>query len=205
MAGASALAVGGGISGGTVYNSTVVNNKSDGSELNSTSINCVSTTSALNQNFVRPSTFVGNTTNQQQIDELLNTDWRLKEGSQYIDVGSLDNLPDWLINGTDLAGNPRIYDGKISMGAYEYYPSSSGIHDLQQQAGITTSPNPAADFITISNLQGNETLYIYNINGQLLITRKTTSETETVPVGHLPSGIYLLKTSAGQTLKWVKR
>jgi len=205
MIGAVANESGGGISGGTVYNSTVVNNKCDGSELNSTSINCISTTSTLNQNIVRPSTFVGSTTNQQQIDELLNTDWRLKEGSQYIDAGSLDNLPDWLINGTDLAGNSRTHDGKISKGAYEYDASYTSIKELPSQSGISISPSPATDFVTVSGLQGNETLYFYNINGQLLITSKAAGETENIPVSNLPSGIYLLKVDNGQTVKWIKK
>ena len=134
-------------------------------------------------------------------------DFHLKSGSTYIDAGSLDNLPDWVINGTDLAGNPRTHDGKISLGAYEYDPSyvSTGIHELQQQAGITVSPSPATDFLTVFGLQGNETLRFYNINGQLVLTRKASGEIESVPVGNLPAGIYLLKVDNGQSLKWVKK
>jgi len=81
----------------------------------------------------------------------------------------------------------------------------TSIKELPAVQNINVFPNPAVDFVTVSGLQGNETLYIYNINGQLLITRKAAGETETVPVGHLPSGVYLLKTSSGQTVKWVKQ
>ena len=81
----------------------------------------------------------------------------------------------------------------------------TSIKELPAVQGISIFPSPAADFVTVSGLQGNETLYVYNINGQLLITRKASSETETVPIGNLPSGVYFVKISNGQTLKWVKR
>jgi len=81
----------------------------------------------------------------------------------------------------------------------------TSIKKLPVVQSISIFSSPAADFITVSGLQGNETLYVYNINGQLLITRKAISETETVQIGNLPSGIYLLKTNNGQTFKWVKR
>ena len=169
------------------------------------SLNCTSTTSALNQNFVRPTLYIGISSNDQQMEEFLSADWHLKTGSTYIDAGSLDNLPDWVINGTDLAGNPRTHNGKISLGAYEYDPSYTGIKELQHPSNISVSQNSAIDFITISGLQSGETLYVYNISGHLLFSRKATSEKEQVAVGHLPAGIYLVKTSNGQILKWIKK
>ena len=175
-----------------VYCSTVENNSSYNIYNTDYTYNCITDDADITQ-FVNPDT----------------NDFHLAFGSQYIDAGSLDNLPNWLINGTDLAGNPRTHDGKISMGAYEYDPSyvgtNTGIPELQQQSGIVVSPSPATDFVTVSGLQGNETLYFYNINGQLLITHKVASVAENVPVGHLPSGIYLLKTSNGQMMKWMKK
>jgi len=98
---------------------------------------------------------------------------------------------------------PGLFGNTVDMP--EYLKSSTGIQELQQQSGITVSPSPATDFLTVSGLQGNETLRFYNINGQLLLTRKASSETETVQVSQLPSGIYLMKISNGQTMKWMKR
>ena len=132
-------------------------------------------------------------------------DYHLNSGSEYIDAGSLDNLPDWVINGTDLAGNPRTHNGKISMGAYEYDPLYTGIEELQHQSSISIFPNPASDFITVSGLQNNEKLSIYNINGQQLFSGKATGETQQIAVGHFPAGIYLLKVDNGQTLKFLKK
>ena len=66
-------------------------------------------------------------------------------------------------------------------------------------------PNPVTDFITVSGLQGNETLRFYNFSGQLVITQKASSETEKVQVNNLPAGMYLLKMDNGQTLKFLKK
>ena len=69
---------------------------------------------------------------------------------------------------------------------------------------ITVSLSPGTDFVKISGLKGNETLYFYHINGQLAASRKASGEIESVPVNHLPAGIYFVKTDTGQALKWVK-
>jgi hypothetical protein len=66
-------------------------------------------------------------------------------------------------------------------------------------------PNPATDYISLTGLQGNETLRVYNINGKLLLTCKATGETENIPVGHLSPGIYFVKVNNGQALKWLKK
>jgi hypothetical protein len=202
----SASPTGGGIyNAGVIYNTTIANNSANYSANISSGgdrYNSIVATSNLSENFIRPTSFTGIAYTAQQKSEQLQADWRLKEDSEYIDAGSIDNLPDWLINGTDLAGNPRIYNGLIDLGAYEYN-SGAGIKEFLQ-ANFTVFPNPAADQIKVSGLQGKETLRFYNINGQLLFTRKVTSETN-IPVGHLPSGMYFVKMNNGQTLKWVKK
>lgn len=70
---------------------------------------------------------------------------------------------------------------------------------------ITVSPNPASSFITIAGLHTDETLVFYNVDGQAVLTCKTENATETVPVGHLSAGMYLVKTGSGQTFKWIKK
>ncbi len=62
---------------------------------------------------------IGNTTNNPTF---LNPDadsYHLLEASPCIDSGT--NLP-WMISATDLDDNPRIYDGTVDMGCYEYIP-----------------------------------------------------------------------------------
>jgi len=50
--------------------------------------------------------------------------YRLLSASPCIDSGT--NLP-WMTVAKDLDGNPRIYDGIVDMGAYEYIPEPVGI------------------------------------------------------------------------------
>jgi hypothetical protein len=70
---------------------------------------------------------------------------------------------------------------------------------------LQVSPNPATDFITISGLQINETIRLFDLNGRLLISRRATSESETISVSHLPAGWYLVRVGSGQTVKLVKK
>ena len=114
-----------------VYCSTILNNGSSSMNGNydynsdpnyNFAYNCITggSKAILEQNFIRPTSFAGEAKNDAQRAELLRANWRLKQGSQYIEAGSLADLPDWIINGTDLAGNPRVSNGKISVGAYEF-------------------------------------------------------------------------------------
>ena len=50
------------------------------------------------------------------------SDYRLQEGSPCIDAGF--NMA-WMTDATDLDGNPRIHDGKVDMGCYEFVPEPS--------------------------------------------------------------------------------
>lgn len=56
---------------------------------------------------------------------------------------------------------------------------------------INVSPNPAADAIQITGIQGAVTLKLSDANGRLLFTR-VVSVNETVPVSFLPNGLYLV-------------
>jgi len=81
----------------------------------------------------------------------------------------------------------------------------TSIGEMPSSAMLNVYPNPAIDQLTVSGLQSGETISVYNVSGQQLLVRKATSETEQFAVGHLPAGIYLVKTGNGQTLKWIKK
>lgn len=197
----------------TLYNTTIINNsgKSNTTALseyyesaNTEFINCITDTTGRYENFLLPTSFIGTANTDIQLEELLQADWRLKAGSGYINAGNADNLPDWILNGTDLAGKLRINSGKIDMGAYEYYGQSSGIEEIKQ-SGILIYPNPASDYIIVSGLQSKGTLYFYDMSGYILFSCKVKDETEYIPVSHLSAGLYVLKTDDGQIIKWMKK
>ncbi|MBI4649318.1 MAG: right-handed parallel beta-helix repeat-containing protein [Bacteroidia bacterium] len=77
----------------------------------------------------------------------LTADWSLQTGSPCINAGTPDttglNLP-----ATDIAGNPRIINGRIDIGAYEYFIVSIS----ENLTGLTVYPNPANAQITVETL-----------------------------------------------------
>ncbi|MEA3474823.1 MAG: choice-of-anchor Q domain-containing protein, partial [Candidatus Cloacimonadota bacterium] len=102
--------------------------------------------------------------------------YELLPGSPCIDAGNPDttglNLPE-----LDLAGKPRIYNGRIDIGAYEWQgqgidePDTSFINKLYL---FQNTPNPFKDkteilFITADYERVKDyTLSIYNVKGQLV-------------------------------------
>ena len=106
----------------------------------------------------------------------LNDNYQLLPGSPCIDAGTPDttglNLPP-----IDLAGNQRIYNGIIDIGAYEWQgagidePDTSFIHSLYL---FNNTPNPFKESTTISFISADYerikdyTLSIYNTKGQLV-------------------------------------
>jgi len=104
--------------------------------------------------------------------------YELTEGSPCIDAGNPDttglNLPP-----TDLAGNPRIYNGRIDIGAYEWQgqgidkPDTSFINKLYL---FQNKPNPFSSSTTITFISADYErikdykLSIYNAKGQLIKT-----------------------------------
>jgi len=102
--------------------------------------------------------------------------YELTKYSPCIDAGTPDttglHLP-----ATDLAGNQRIYNGKIDIGAYEYQgygidePDTSFVHNLYL---FKNTPNPFKESTTISFISADYerikeyTLSIYNTKGQLV-------------------------------------
>jgi len=104
--------------------------------------------------------------------------YELLPGSPCIDAGTPDttglNLPPY-----DLAGNPRIYNGRIDIGAYEWQgqgidkPDTSFINKLYL---FQNKPNPFSSSTTITFISADYErlkdykLSIYNARGQLIKT-----------------------------------
>ncbi len=108
--------------------------------------------------------------------------YALSANSPCIDAGTIDttglNLPAY-----DLAGNPRIKNGRIDMGAYEfqYPPAVDPSHDYNNWLyTLQNNPNPFYEgtsiLFSVHNSHNVEdiTLSIYNSKGQLV--KRFTSE-----------------------------
>ncbi|MCB5265314.1 MAG: T9SS type A sorting domain-containing protein [Candidatus Cloacimonetes bacterium] len=138
---------------------------------------------------------------------------QLAEGSPCINSATPDTTGLGLLP-YDLAGNYRVWDGRIDMGCYEYdamsYVSVADLLDILPPSGfvLSTYPNPFAREVNIRyNLQkaSQVNLQVYNLRGQLLKTiisdRQSKGEQLAVWEGtddagrQLASGIYFLRTS----------
>lgn len=64
------------------------------------------------------------------------------------------------------------------------------------------SPNPVHDDFMLHNLNGEEAIRIYALDGRLMKSMEVTSE-QLVDISDLPIGLYFVKTSS-QTLKMIK-
>ncbi len=136
--------------------------------------------------------------------------YNLSGKSPCIDAGTLelpqfilDNMPD-----TDLAGNPRIFNDKIDMGAYEWNPtvSTKEIPTTKQQIPrLTAAPNPFIAQTTISarwDKPARVNIEVYNFAGLLIKTLQHGQQ----PAGscqipwngtdnsgnYLPAGVYVI-------------
>lgn len=102
--------------------------------------------------------------------------YSLSGGSPCIDAGTLD-LPEGVeLPETDLAGNPRIYNGYVDMGAYEYGPWV-GIPDHKVRENpvilLQAVPNPFHYKINIAytvHEKGHLIINVYDMRGQRIST-----------------------------------
>ncbi|MDR2009342.1 MAG: T9SS type A sorting domain-containing protein [Bacteroidales bacterium] len=120
--------------------------------------------------FTNPTTFVGAATNMA----IANADWRITGESACVNTGIPDttglNIPD-----TDIAGNPRIVNDRIDIGAYEHdgIAQSQTITWEQTFTDFIITPEPveltatASSGLTVSYTSNNENVAII-INGNEL-------------------------------------
>jgi hypothetical protein len=83
------------------------------------------------------------------------------------------------------------------------FPLGIGVSPPFERWALSVYPNPASDVIQVSNIMGDK-VGLYNTVGQLVAEQKVMQNKATIQVGHLPKGVYVVKT-AGQVAKVVIR
>ncbi|MCB4797831.1 T9SS type A sorting domain-containing protein [Neotamlana laminarinivorans] len=126
----------------------------------------------------------------------LDSDYKPTSASNYIvDQGDNAYFDLALFGDLDLAGNDRIFNSTIDLGAFEY-DSTLGIDDVSLNTNsLKLYPNPVKDRMFVKSNEQIESVSIYNINGQLL--KKSNNIENGIDVSVLPSGLYMIyiKTS----------
>ena len=141
--------------------------------------------------------------------------YNLSESSPCIDAGTLDlpgfiNLPD-----VDLAGNPRVTNGAIDMGAYEWNPNV-GVPEFlgyRSSDSINLSPNPVSDYLNIKLLREPATVSegafgrLTDIHGNIQdeIKMQQPNCNYILPVYNYPAGTYIFQYDNGKGTLFSKK
>ena len=137
-----------------------------------------------------------NTSNSNPYFTNLNNNYTLQAVSPAINSG--DNS--YVTSVLDLAGNQRVYDTTVDMGAYEYQTVLS-IEDTELSGSFKMYPNPVNTTLNIQLDESLERVEVYSILGRKVLE----SATSNVNVSHLSSGMYLLKVYTQEGKVGVKR
>lgn len=116
-------------------------------------------------------------------------DWSLKENSSCIDTG----IPDTTglkIPFVDFAGNPRIFNDRIDIGAYEYFIPANKVENMAHSLHIY--PNPVNEYMTIEGLRVGK-IDIMNLNGQIIKSIYVTNSKTEINVSTFANGVYIMK------------
>ena len=102
--------------------------------------------------------------------------YSLGDNSPCIDMGSPDTSG-FMLPETDLAGNPRVMNNRIDMGAYEWF--TVGVDEKVQSVDpVRVWPNPFSDRLWIKlNLEKNEEVVvgIFDFSGRLIYSAEKTN------------------------------
>ncbi|GHT42758.1 hypothetical protein AGMMS49965_14980 [Bacteroidia bacterium] len=80
---------------------------------------------------------------------------------------------------------------------------ATGINDVEEVATAKLYPNPVRDVVTISGLQGNETIRFYDASGRAVLEHKADASEANITVSQLPKGIYIVRIGT-KALKLMK-
>ncbi len=133
------------------------------------------------------------------------------EGSPCVNIGSPDTSCHYyaaLLPNTCLCGNPRLVDGVIDIGAYEYSSANTVSSIRLDDALLSTFPNPFSDKVQISfNLaeSAEVSIRIFNSLGQQIEIFElgklaTGSYLHNWNAPALAAGIYIIKLKKGDAL-----
>jgi len=115
--------------------------------------------------------------------------YQINDNSPCIDAGSTDTTG---ITQFDLAGEPRVFNGQIDMGAYEWN-TFVGVHSPEiEPQSFMVFPNPAQSQISIATTN-NETISrinIYNQFGQEILSLENPSSI--IDVSNIGIGLFVV-------------
>jgi hypothetical protein len=115
--------------------------------------------------FVNPTDSIG------VMYQIGNYDWSLQQSSPCINAG--DTALSNLIPSSDIQGNPRVYQNRIDIGAYEYQ-SLISVNEIANNFSILLYPNPVSDALNIFVMNNHESLefILYDLLSRKMLQQK---------------------------------
>ena len=97
-----------------------------------------------------------------------------------------------------LSGEPQ--SGTV----YRFAPIASGNTELQSEFQLRAWPSPTSDFLTIA-IKPNLSYSIYDIAGNLMVTRTASDFSERLDIRSWPAGQYCITGSNAKTVRFIKQ
>jgi predicted outer membrane repeat protein len=115
-------------------------------------------------------------------------DLRLQAGSPAINAGiNAANATT-----TDLAGNPRIVEDTIDIGAYEFQGEEEVFTQMLFPVQFSIFPNPVRNEIYIHSEVAHSEFRIFDLRGQTLILKRNANMFSTIDISFLSAGTYFI-------------
>lgn len=206
----SATSSGGGVYnnlGGNYYNTTVVNNGNNGIYDSGTSkwYNSIIWDFVNGSNYTTATTIVRDVPSKSvinitqlgiSINDIFNNpsanDFTLKSNSSAINLGNNEYFDTAIYGNSDLAGHNRIVNARIDLGAYEFQQTLA-THETNVIEKKLAYPIPFKEVLNINSPADIKLLELYNMTGEIVLTKKNLPSQTTIPTSEFPAGMYILK------------
>ena len=172
----------------SVLHENIASNSNNNINNAGSSTNSINYSYLQNENPIGTGNIDGTSVTSPMFTNSENDDYSILSGSPLVNAGNntIANEP------LDLAGNPRIFDGIIDIGAYELQSTLSITNTFANDFKIY--PNPTSNILNIKTNSIEYSYNLYNIQGQEILKAKHQTA-RTIDISKLPSGIYMLKLS----------
>ena len=135
--------------------------------------------------------------------DVANDDYTLNETAPVVNAGNNSLFTAVTSVLVDMAGNPRLSESIIDLGAYEYQ-STASINGILENELIKVYPNPAHSVVMIDAPESME-IQVVSVLGEVVLSQKLNPGSNSVSVEHLTSGVYVIKTNLGESLKFIRK
>jgi hypothetical protein len=147
--------------------------------------------------------YIADYRNEDSTKWILNTDW------DWMDLTSLGAVKSiyFTMETTDVGdwgANTTFYFGLDQITIRPIKEETSIESLITPNTQLNVYPNPCRDILYIDGVNYGETISIYNIHGQLLISQTLNTPTASIHIPHLAPGVYIIKQQ-NKTAKIIKQ